>query len=38
MGEVAGPVRTEAIVLRAMKYGEADRILHVFTPDWADAP
>lgn len=33
MGEVAGPVRTEAIVLRAMKYGEADRILHVFTPE-----
>lgn len=33
MGEVAGPVRTEAVVLRGMKYGEADRILHVFTPD-----
>lgn len=30
---MAGPLRTEAIVLRAMKYGEADRILHVFTPE-----
>lgn len=30
---VAGAVRSEAIVLRAMKYGEADRILHVFTPE-----
>ncbi|MDO9355151.1 MAG: DNA repair protein RecO, partial [Solirubrobacteraceae bacterium] len=28
-----GPLQTEAVVLRAMKYGEADRILHVFTPD-----
>lgn len=26
-------MRTEAVVLRGMKYGEADRILHVFTPD-----
>lgn len=30
---VAGPLQTEAVVLRAMKFGEADRILHVFTPD-----
>src|ERR1700674_3213405 len=27
-----GPVRTEAVVLRSMRYGEADRILHVYTP------
>lgn len=26
-------VKTEAIVLRTMRYGEADRILHLFTPD-----
>lgn len=26
-------MRTQAVVLRAMKYGEADRILHVFTPE-----
>jgi DNA repair protein RecO (recombination protein O) len=25
-------VKTEAIVLRSMRYGEADRILHVYTP------
>jgi DNA repair protein RecO (recombination protein O) len=30
---VPGPLKTQAVVLRAMKYGEADRILHVFTPD-----
>jgi DNA repair protein RecO (recombination protein O) len=30
---MAGPLQTEAVVLRAMKYGEADRILHVYTPD-----
>jgi DNA repair protein RecO (recombination protein O) len=30
---VPGPLQTEAVVLRAMKHGEADRILHVFTPD-----
>jgi DNA repair protein RecO (recombination protein O) len=30
---VAGrPVKTEAVVLRSMRYGEADRILHVYTP------
>ena len=27
-----GSVKTEGIVLRSMRYGEADRILHVFTP------
>jgi DNA repair protein RecO (recombination protein O) len=27
-----GPLRTEAIVLRSIRYGEADRILHVYTP------
>jgi DNA repair protein RecO (recombination protein O) len=27
-----GPVKTEAIVLRSLRYGEADRILHVYTP------
>jgi DNA repair protein RecO (recombination protein O) len=25
-------MRTEAVVLRSMRYGEADRILHVYTP------
>jgi DNA repair protein RecO (recombination protein O) len=29
---MAGPVKTEAVVLRSMRYGEADRILHVYTP------
>lgn len=27
-----GPVKTEAIVLRSIRYGEADRILHCYTP------
>jgi DNA repair protein RecO (recombination protein O) len=27
-----GPLRTDAIVLRSMRYGEADRILHIYTP------
>ena len=27
-----GAVKTEAIVLRSLRYGEADRILHLFTP------
>ena len=31
------PVKTEAIVLRSMRYGEADRILHLYTPRSADA-
>ena len=30
---MAGPLRTEAIVLRSIRYGEADRILHLYTPD-----
>jgi DNA repair protein RecO (recombination protein O) len=30
---VPGPLRTEAIVLRSMRYGEADRILHLYTPE-----
>src|ERR1700722_4312079 len=27
-----GPVKTEAVVLRSMRYGEADPLLHVYTP------
>jgi DNA repair protein RecO (recombination protein O) len=27
-----GPLKTEAIVLRSLRYGEADRILHAYTP------
>jgi DNA repair protein RecO (recombination protein O) len=30
---VPGPVKTEGVVLRSMRYGEADRILHVYTHD-----
>jgi DNA repair protein RecO (recombination protein O) len=34
MTGVAGrAVKTEAVVLRSMRYGEADRILHLYTPD-----
>jgi DNA repair protein RecO (recombination protein O) len=29
---VTGPFKTEAVVLRSMRFGEADRILHVYTP------
>jgi DNA repair protein RecO (recombination protein O) len=29
---VPGPLKTEGVVLRSLRYGEADRILHVFTP------
>ena len=29
---MAGLLKTEAVVLRSMRYGEADRILHVYTP------
>ena len=29
---MAGSLRTEAIVLRSIRYGEADRVLHLFTP------
>jgi DNA repair protein RecO (recombination protein O) len=31
---VPGSLRTEAIVLRSIRYGEADRILHLFTPGY----
>jgi DNA repair protein RecO (recombination protein O) len=27
-----GPVKSEAIVMRSMRFGEADRILHLYTP------
>jgi DNA repair protein RecO (recombination protein O) len=30
---MAGLLKTEAIVLRSIRYGEADRILHLYTPD-----
>jgi DNA repair protein RecO (recombination protein O) len=30
---VPGPLKTEGIVLRSFRYGEADRILHLYTPD-----
>jgi DNA repair protein RecO (recombination protein O) len=29
---LAGSLKTEAIVLRSIRYGEADRILHLYTP------
>jgi len=29
---MSGSVKTEAVVLRSMRYGEADRILHLYTP------
>ena len=29
---MAGLIKTEAVVLRSMRYGEADRILHIYTP------
>ena len=29
---MAGSLKTEALVLRSMRYGEADRILHLYTP------
>jgi DNA repair protein RecO (recombination protein O) len=29
---MAAPLKTEAIVLRSIRYGEADRIVHVYTP------
>ena len=28
-----GSLKTDAVVLRSMRYGEADRILHLYTPD-----
>jgi DNA repair protein RecO (recombination protein O) len=30
---LAGSLKTEAVVLRSMRYGEADRILHLYTPE-----
>ncbi len=30
---MAGPIKTEAVVLRSMRYGEADRIMHLYTPN-----
>ncbi len=30
---MAGSLKTEAVVLRSMRYGEADRILHLYTPN-----
>jgi DNA repair protein RecO (recombination protein O) len=29
---MSGPLKIEAIVLRSIRYGEADRILHLYTP------
>jgi DNA repair protein RecO (recombination protein O) len=31
-GNVSVPLKTDAIVLRSIRYGEADRILHLYTP------
>jgi DNA repair protein RecO (recombination protein O) len=30
---VPGSLKTEGIVIRSLRYGEADRILHLYTPD-----
>ena len=30
---MSGPLKTQAIVLRSIRYGEADRILHLYTPE-----
>src|ERR687894_514701 len=30
---MSGSLKTEAIVLRSFRYGEADRVLHLYTPD-----
>ncbi len=30
---MSGSVKTEAVVLRSMRFGEADRILHLYTPN-----
>src|ERR687887_1083298 len=27
-----GPFKTEAVVLRSIRFGEADRVLHLYTP------
>src|SRR6476469_3189147 len=32
LNPMPGPVKTEAVVLRSMRYGEADRIIHLYTP------
>jgi DNA repair protein RecO (recombination protein O) len=32
LAPMPGPLKTEAVVLRSIRYGEADRILHVYTP------
>jgi DNA repair protein RecO (recombination protein O) len=29
---MAGSLKTEAVVLRSIRYGEADRVLHLYTP------
>ena len=29
---MSGSIKTEAVVLRSMRFGEADRILHLYTP------
>ena len=29
---MAGSIKTEAVVLRSIRYGEADRVLHLYTP------
>jgi DNA repair protein RecO (recombination protein O) len=31
---MSGPLKSEAVVLRSIRYGEADRILHVYTPGY----
>lgn len=30
---MAEPLKTEAVILRSLRYGEADRILHLYTPE-----
>jgi DNA repair protein RecO (recombination protein O) len=30
---VPGPLKVQGVVLRSLRYGEADRILHLYTPD-----
>ena len=30
---MAGSIKTQAVVLRTIRYGEADRVLHLYTPD-----
>jgi DNA repair protein RecO (recombination protein O) len=32
MYSMSGPLKTDAIVLRSLRYAEADRILHMYTP------